>query len=133
MLVDFNTPVGHLLKNINDIVYIIQPISNIPIAQKNIGANLLFESLHLVTMDIIAPVKIVPQQVTTENSLSVECALAGFLASCFSFNKKRGTILPMKGCKENDNTNKDPASGNFKNLDDLVDKIVHILIDIKMI
>ncbi|KAI8446232.1 hypothetical protein BY996DRAFT_6422846 [Phakopsora pachyrhizi] len=88
-----------------------------------IWANLLFESLHLVATDIIAPVKFVPQQVTTENPLSVEYALAGFLASCFSFNKNRGAILPMESCKANDNSIKDPASGTFKNLDDFVNKI----------
>ncbi|CAH7668298.1 hypothetical protein PPACK8108_LOCUS2784 [Phakopsora pachyrhizi] len=133
MLLDFNTPVGHLPKNIHDIVYIMQPICNPPIAQQMIWANLLFESLHLVARDIIAPVKFVPQQVTTENPLSVEYALAGFLASCFSFNKNRGAILPMEGCKANDNTIKDPAAGTFKNLDDFVDKIVHVLIAIDMV
>ncbi|CAH7681111.1 hypothetical protein PPACK8108_LOCUS13670 [Phakopsora pachyrhizi] len=97
MLLDFNTPVGHLPKNIHDIVYIMQPICNPPIAQQMIWANLFFESLHLVARDIIAPVKFVPQQVTTENPLSFEYALAGFLASCFSFNKNRGAILPMEG------------------------------------
>ncbi|KAI8458538.1 hypothetical protein BY996DRAFT_6842865, partial [Phakopsora pachyrhizi] len=101
MLLDFNTPVGHLPKNIHDIVYVMQ--------------------------DKIAPVKFVPQQVTTENPLSVEYALAGFLASCFSFNKNRSAILPMEGCKANDNTIKDPASETFKNLDDFVEKIVHVL------
>ncbi|CAH7690690.1 hypothetical protein PPACK8108_LOCUS26115, partial [Phakopsora pachyrhizi] len=39
---------------------------------------------------------------------------------------------PRKGCKSNDNTIKDPASGTFKNLDDFVDKIVHVLIAINM-
>ncbi|KAI8448430.1 hypothetical protein BY996DRAFT_6419754 [Phakopsora pachyrhizi] len=133
MLLDFNTPVDHLPKNIHDIVYIIQPICNPPIAQQMIWANLLFESLHLVARDIIAPVKFVPQQVTTENPLSVEYALAGFLASCFSFNKNRGAILPIEGCKANDNNIKDPAAGTFKNLDDFVDKIVHVLIAINMV
>ncbi|CAH7686727.1 hypothetical protein PPACK8108_LOCUS21424 [Phakopsora pachyrhizi] len=133
MLLDFNTPVDHLPKNIHDIVYIMQPICNPPIAQQMIWANLLFELLHLVARDIIAPVKFVPQQVTTENPLSVEYALAGFLASCFSFNKNRGAILPMEGCKANDNTIKDPAAGTFKNLDDFVDKIVHVLIAINMV
>ncbi|CAH7675634.1 hypothetical protein PPACK8108_LOCUS10666 [Phakopsora pachyrhizi] len=133
MLLDFNTPVGHLPKNIHDIVYIMQPICNPPIAQQMIWANLLFESLHLVARDIIAPVKFLPQQVTTENPLSVEYALAGFLASCFSFNKNRGAILPMEGCKANDNTIKDPAAGTFKKLDDFVDKIVHVLIAINMV
>ncbi|KAI8458358.1 hypothetical protein BY996DRAFT_6410967 [Phakopsora pachyrhizi] len=133
MLLDSNTPVGHLPKNIHDIVYIMCPICNPPIAQQMIWANLLFESLHLVARDIIAPVKFVPQQVTTENPLSVEYALAGFLASCFSFNKNRGAILPMEGCKANNNTIKDPASGTFKNLDDFVDKIVHVLIAINMV
>ncbi|CAH7690208.1 hypothetical protein PPACK8108_LOCUS25480 [Phakopsora pachyrhizi] len=133
MLLDFNTPVGHLPKNIHDIVYIMQPICNPPIAQQMIWANLLFESLHLVARDIIAPVKFVPQQVTTENPLSVEYALTGFLASCFSFNKNRGAILPMEGCKANDNTIKDPAAGTFKNLDGFVDKIVHVLIAINMV
>ncbi|KAI8460987.1 hypothetical protein BY996DRAFT_6693851 [Phakopsora pachyrhizi] len=133
MLLDFNTPVGHLPKNIHDIVYIMQPICNPPIAQQMIWANLLFELLHLVSRDIIAPVKFVPQQVTTENPLSVEYSLAGFLASCFSFNKNRGAILPMEGCKANDNTIKDQASGTFKNLDDFVDKIVHVLIAINMV
>ncbi|CAH7675214.1 hypothetical protein PPACK8108_LOCUS10191 [Phakopsora pachyrhizi] len=133
MLLDFNTLVGHLPKNIHDIVYIMQPICNPPFAQQMIWANLLFELLHLVARDIIAPVKFVPQQVTTENPLSVEYALAGFLASCFSFNKNRGAILPMEGCKANDNTIKDPASGTFKNLDDFMDKIVHVLIAINMV
>ncbi|CAH7668834.1 hypothetical protein PPACK8108_LOCUS3390 [Phakopsora pachyrhizi] len=133
MLLDFNTPVGHLPKNIHDIVYIMQPICNPPIAQQMIWANLLFESLHLVARDIIAPVKFVPQQVTTENPLSVEYALAGFLASCFSLNKNRGAILPMEGSKANDNTIKDPAAGTFKNLDNFVDKIVHVLIAINMV
>ncbi|CAH7682588.1 hypothetical protein PPACK8108_LOCUS15567 [Phakopsora pachyrhizi] len=133
MLLDFNTPVGHLPKNIHDIVYIMQPICNPPIAQQMIWANLLFELLHLVARDIIAPVEFVPQQVTTENPLSVEYALAGFLASCFSFNKNRGAILPMEGCKANDNTIKDPAAGTFKNLDDFMDKIVHVLIAINMV
>ncbi|CAH7684966.1 hypothetical protein PPACK8108_LOCUS19419 [Phakopsora pachyrhizi] len=133
MLLDFNTPVGHLPKNIHDIVYIMQPICSPPIAQQMIWANLLFELLHLVARDIIAPVKFVPQQVTTENPLSVEYTLAGFLASCFSFNKNRGTILPMEGCKAIDNTIKDPAAGTFKNLDDFVEKIVHVLIAINMV
>ncbi|KAI8446686.1 hypothetical protein BY996DRAFT_7792818 [Phakopsora pachyrhizi] len=133
MLLDFSTPVGHLPKNIHDIVYDMQPICNPPIAQQMIWANLLFELLHMVARDIIAPVKFVPQQVTTENPLSVEYTLAGFFASCFSFNKNRGAILPMEGCKANDNTIKDPASGTFKNLDDFVDKIIHVLIAINMV
>ncbi|KAI8459926.1 hypothetical protein BY996DRAFT_6756842 [Phakopsora pachyrhizi] len=133
MLLDFNTPVGHPPKNIHEVVYIMQPICNPPIAQQMIWANLLFESLHLVARNIIAPVKFGPQQVATENPLSVEYALAGFLASCFSFNKNRGAILPMEGCKSNDNTIKDPATGTFKNLDDFVDKIVHVLIAINMV
>ncbi|KAI8455502.1 hypothetical protein BY996DRAFT_8686272 [Phakopsora pachyrhizi] len=54
-------------------------------------------SQWLKHLDDVAPVKFVPQQVTTENPLSVEYALAGFLASCFSFNKNRGAILPMEG------------------------------------
>ncbi|KAI8443511.1 hypothetical protein BY996DRAFT_8239470 [Phakopsora pachyrhizi] len=116
MLLDFNTPVGHLPKNIHDIVYIMQPICNPPIAQQMIWANLLFELLHLVARDIIAPVKFVPQQVTTENPLS-----------------NRGAILPMEGCKANDNTIKDPAAGTFKNLDNFVDKIFHVLIAINMV
>ncbi|KAI8448249.1 hypothetical protein BY996DRAFT_7609374 [Phakopsora pachyrhizi] len=107
MLLDFNTPVGHLPKNIHDIVYIMQPLCNPQIAQQMIWANLLFELLLLVARDIIAPVKFAPQQ-------------------------NRGAILPMEGCKSNDNTIKDPASGTFKNLDDFVDKIVHVLIAINM-
>ncbi|KAI8454590.1 hypothetical protein BY996DRAFT_8686701 [Phakopsora pachyrhizi] len=90
-------------------------------------------SQWLKHLDNVAPVKFVPQQVTTENPLSVEYALAGFLASCFSFNKNRGAILPMEGCKAIDNTIKDPAAGTFKNLDDFVDKIVHVLIAINMV
>ncbi|CAH7669470.1 expressed protein [Phakopsora pachyrhizi] len=113
MLLDFNTPVGHLPKNIHDIVYIMQPICNPPIAQQMMWANLLIELLHLVASDIIEPVEFVPQQVTTENTLSVEYALAGF--------------------KANDNTIKNPAAGTFKNLDDFVDKIVHVLIAINMV
>ncbi|CAH7689065.1 hypothetical protein PPACK8108_LOCUS24124 [Phakopsora pachyrhizi] len=108
MLLDFSTPVGHLQKNIHDIVYVMQPICNPPIAQQMIWANLLFELLHMVARDIIAPVKFVPQQ-------------------------NRGAILPMEGCKANDNTIKDPASGTFKNLDNFVDKIVHVLIAINMV
>ncbi|KAI8456949.1 hypothetical protein BY996DRAFT_6411995 [Phakopsora pachyrhizi] len=98
-----------------------------------IWVNLLFESLHLAATDIIAPAKFVPQNVTKENLLSVEYALAGFLVSCFSFNKNRCAILSMGGCKGNDNTIKDPAAGTFKNLDDFVDKIVYVLIAINIV
>ncbi|KAI8460680.1 hypothetical protein BY996DRAFT_6409213 [Phakopsora pachyrhizi] len=87
MLLDSNSPVGHLTKNIHDIVCIMRPISNPPVSQRMIWANLLFESFHLVARDIIAPATFEPQKVTTDNPLSVECALAEFLASCFSFNK----------------------------------------------
>ncbi|KAI8461286.1 hypothetical protein BY996DRAFT_6408784 [Phakopsora pachyrhizi] len=110
-----------------------QPICNPLIAQQVIWANIFFESLHLVARDIIAPVKFVPPEVTTENALSVEYALAGLLASSFSLNKNRSVILPMEGCKENDNTIKDPAAGTFKNLDDFVDKILYVLIAINMV
>ncbi|CAH7674686.1 hypothetical protein PPACK8108_LOCUS9608 [Phakopsora pachyrhizi] len=47
--------------------------------------------------------------------------------------ENRGAILPMEGCKANDNTIKDPAAGTFKNLDEFVDKIVHVLIAINMV
>ncbi|KAI8458550.1 hypothetical protein BY996DRAFT_8405236 [Phakopsora pachyrhizi] len=55
------------------------------------------------------------------------------VASCFSFNKNRGAILPMEGFKAIYNTIKDPAAGTFKNLDDFMDKIVHVLIAINMV
>ncbi|KAI8455843.1 hypothetical protein BY996DRAFT_8686110 [Phakopsora pachyrhizi] len=54
-------------------------------------------------------------------------------ATLGSIYHNRGAILPMEGCKANDNTIKDPASGTFKNLDDFVDKIVHVLIAINMV
>ncbi|KAI8459503.1 hypothetical protein BY996DRAFT_6410128 [Phakopsora pachyrhizi] len=96
MLLDSNIPVGHLPKNIHNIVCIMLPIYNPPVSQWIIWANLLFESLHLVARDIIAPVKFEPQKVTTDNPLSVEFALAGFLASCFSFNKNKSAVLPIE-------------------------------------
>ncbi|KAI8444896.1 hypothetical protein BY996DRAFT_8042191, partial [Phakopsora pachyrhizi] len=108
MLLDFNTSVSHLPKNIYEVFCIMQPICNPPIAQQMICANLLFKLIHLVAMDIIAPVRFVLQKVTTENPLSVEYSLA-----------IRGAILPMEDC-------------NFKNLDEFVDKIVHVLIAINM-
>ncbi|KAI8458859.1 hypothetical protein BY996DRAFT_6410599 [Phakopsora pachyrhizi] len=98
-----------------------------------IWVNLLFKSLHLVAKDIIAPVKFEPQKVTTDNHLSVECALAGFLASCFSFNKNKSVVLQIEGLKGNEEPIKDPAAGAFKNLDDFVNKIVHVLIAINMV
>ncbi|CAH7666392.1 hypothetical protein PPACK8108_LOCUS743 [Phakopsora pachyrhizi] len=130
ILLDSNTPIGHLPKNIHNIVYIMRPISNPPVSQQMIWANFLFESLHLVARDIIAPVKFRPHKVTADNTLSVECALAGFLASSFSFNKNKSAVLPIEGLKGNEEPIKDHAAGTFKNLDDFVDKIVHVLIDI---
>ncbi|KAI8453487.1 hypothetical protein BY996DRAFT_6414621 [Phakopsora pachyrhizi] len=128
-----------LVKNRNGRIEGIEFLNYLPSGIKIKSDYGTFSSQHLkhlidvVTRDITAPVKFVPQQVTTENLLSAECALAGFLASSFFFNKNRGTILPMKGCKGNDNTIKDPAPGAFKNLDDLVGKIVHILLASNMV
>ncbi|CAH7689445.1 hypothetical protein PPACK8108_LOCUS24526 [Phakopsora pachyrhizi] len=107
--------------------------SNSPVSQRMIWANLLFESFHLFAKDIIAPATFEPQKVTTDNPLSVECALAGFLASCFSFNKNKSAVLPIKGLKGNEETIKDPPSGTFKNLNDFLDKIIHVLIAINMV
>ncbi|KAI8462038.1 hypothetical protein BY996DRAFT_8445806 [Phakopsora pachyrhizi] len=89
--------------------------------------------LNTVARDIIAPIKFEPQKVTTDNPLSVECSLAGFLASCFSFNKNKSAVLPIEGLKVNEEHIKDPAAETFKNLDDFVDKIVHVLIAINMV
>ncbi|KAI8450026.1 hypothetical protein BY996DRAFT_6417797 [Phakopsora pachyrhizi] len=133
MLQDSNSPVGHLPKNIHEIVCIMRPISNPPVSQQMIWANLLFESFHLVARDIIAPATFEPQKVTTDNPLSVECALAGFLASCFSFNKNKSAVLPIKGLKGNEETIKDSSSGTFKNLNDFLDKFIHVLIAINMV
>ncbi|KAI8456359.1 hypothetical protein BY996DRAFT_6412465 [Phakopsora pachyrhizi] len=83
--------------------------------------------------DIIAPEKFEPQKVATDNPLSVERALAGFLASCFSFNKNKSAVVPIEGLKGNGEPIKDPAAGMFKNLDDFVDKIAHVLIAINMV
>ncbi|KAI8444680.1 hypothetical protein BY996DRAFT_6425459 [Phakopsora pachyrhizi] len=133
MLLDFNSPVGHLPNNIHDIVCFMRPISNPPVSQRMTWANLLFESLHLVARDIIAPATFEPQKVTTDNPLSVECALAGFLVSCFSFNKNKSAVLRIKGLKGNEETIKDPSAGTVKNLNDFVDKIIHVLIAINMV
>ncbi|KAI8454869.1 hypothetical protein BY996DRAFT_6505544 [Phakopsora pachyrhizi] len=78
--------------------------------------------------------------VKNRNSRIEGVDLPNYLPSGIEIKSDYGTSISQwlrhledAGCKANDNTIKDPASGTFKNLDDFVDKIVHVLIAINMV
>ncbi|CAH7680104.1 hypothetical protein PPACK8108_LOCUS13321, partial [Phakopsora pachyrhizi] len=130
VLYNSQTSIGHLPKHVQEIVQILQPLSNPSHFRRTLWANLLFESINLVSREVTPPATFNPQNATDSNPLAVETALAGFLGSCFSFNKKKAAVLSIEG---NPESSMNSCSRNFKNLDDFVDRIIHLLLALNMV
>ncbi|MBW0545187.1 hypothetical protein O181_084902, partial [Austropuccinia psidii MF-1] len=96
---------------------------------KNFWENVMFESISLVSYDVIAPKPYVAPTSNSTNPLGLKRGAVEYLASCFSKSKKCATQLSIEGGgADNEIYTKPP-----KNLEDLMDTVIHLMIAYNMV
>ncbi|MBW0521078.1 hypothetical protein O181_060793 [Austropuccinia psidii MF-1] len=96
---------------------------------KHFWENVMFESISLVSYDVIAPK---PYGATTSNStdpLGLKWGAVEYLASCLSKLKQCATQLSIEGRMADNEISKKP----HKNLEDLMDTVIHLMIVYNMV
>ncbi|MBW0593591.1 hypothetical protein O181_133306 [Austropuccinia psidii MF-1] len=91
--------------------------------------NVMFESISLVSYNVIAPKPYVALTSNLTDALGLEWGAVEYLASCLSKLKKRATQLSIEGGGADNEISKKP----YKNLEDLMDTVVHLMIAYNMV
>ncbi|MBW0575645.1 hypothetical protein O181_115360 [Austropuccinia psidii MF-1] len=89
----------------------------------------MFESISLVSYDVIAPKPYVAPTSNSTNPLGLERGAVEYLASCLSKLKKRATQLRIEGSRADNEISTKP----HKNLEDLMDTVIHLIIAYNMV
>ncbi|MBW0541987.1 hypothetical protein O181_081702 [Austropuccinia psidii MF-1] len=87
-------------------------------------ANFIFESISLVSYDVIAPKPYVAPTSNSTDPLGLEWGKAEYLASCLSKSKQHATQRSIEGGGADNEILKKP----HKNLEDLIDTVIHLMI-----
>ncbi|MBW0523020.1 hypothetical protein O181_062735, partial [Austropuccinia psidii MF-1] len=95
----------------------------------NFWANVMFESIILVSYNVIAPKPFVAPTTSLTNPLGIELGVVEYLASCLSKSKKRATQLRIEGGGAHNEISTKP----HKNLEDLMDTVIHLMIAYNMV
>ncbi|MBW0543764.1 hypothetical protein O181_083479 [Austropuccinia psidii MF-1] len=91
---------------------------------KHFWANVIFESISLVSYNVIAPKPYVAPTSNSTNPFGLKRGAVEYLASCLSKSKQRATLLRIEGGgAENEILIK-----LHKNLEYLMDKVIHLMI-----
>ncbi|MBW0483101.1 hypothetical protein O181_022816 [Austropuccinia psidii MF-1] len=96
---------------------------------KHFWENVLFESISLVSYNVIAPKPYVAPTSNSTNPFGLEQGAVEYLASCLSKSKKRATQLSIKGGRADNEILTKP----HKNLEDLMDTVIHLMIAYNMV
>ncbi|MBW0538992.1 hypothetical protein O181_078707 [Austropuccinia psidii MF-1] len=96
---------------------------------KHFWANVMFESISLVSYDVIAPKPYVAPTSNLTDPLGLEWGAVEYLASCLSESKQRATQLSIEGGWAYNEISTKP----HKNLEDLMDKFIHLMIAYNMV
>ncbi|MBW0561856.1 hypothetical protein O181_101571 [Austropuccinia psidii MF-1] len=89
----------------------------------------MFESISLVSYNVIAPKPYVAPTSNLTDPLGLKQGAVEYLASCFSKLKKRETQLSIEGGGADNEISTKP----HKNLEDLMDKVIHLMIVYNMV
>ncbi|MBW0572617.1 hypothetical protein O181_112332 [Austropuccinia psidii MF-1] len=92
-------------------------------------ANVMFESISLVSYDVIAPKPYVALTSNSTNPLGLEWGAVEYLASCFSKSKQHEKQLSIEGSTADNEISTKPQ----KNLEDLMDTVIHLMIVYNMV
>ncbi|MBW0552606.1 hypothetical protein O181_092321 [Austropuccinia psidii MF-1] len=89
----------------------------------------MFESISLVSFNVIAPKPYVAPTSNLTNPLGLEQGEVEYLASCLSESKQRATHLSIEGGGADNEILTKP----HKNLKDLMDTVIHLMIAYNMV
>ncbi|MBW0594085.1 hypothetical protein O181_133800 [Austropuccinia psidii MF-1] len=89
----------------------------------------MFESISLVSYNVIAPKPYVAPTSNLTNPLGLKQGEVEYLASCLSKSKQRATQLSIEGGGADNEISTKP----HKNLEDLMDTVIHLMIAYNMV
>ncbi|MBW0512012.1 hypothetical protein O181_051727 [Austropuccinia psidii MF-1] len=92
-------------------------------------ANVMFESISLVSYNVIASKQYVAPKSNLTNPLGLKRGVVEYLASCFSKWKKHATQLQI----ESGSADNEILTKPHKNLEDLMDTVIHLIITYNMV
>ncbi|MBW0513089.1 hypothetical protein O181_052804 [Austropuccinia psidii MF-1] len=96
---------------------------------KHFWASVMFESISLVSYNVIAPKPYVAQMSNSTNPLGLKQGAVEYLASCLSKLKQCATQLSIEGGGADNERLKKP----HKSLEDLMDTVSHLMIAYNML
>ncbi|MBW0492047.1 hypothetical protein O181_031762 [Austropuccinia psidii MF-1] len=96
---------------------------------KHFWANVVFESISLVSYNVIAPKPYVPPTSNSTDPVGLKQGTVEYLASCLSKAKQRATQLGNEGGGADNEILTKP----HKSLEDLMDTVIHLMISYNMV
>ncbi|MBW0545629.1 hypothetical protein O181_085344 [Austropuccinia psidii MF-1] len=95
---------------------------------KHFRENFMFESISLVTYNVIAPKPYVAPTSNSTDPLGLKRGAVEYLASCLSKSKQCETQLRIDGGRADNEI----STKTHKNLEDLMDTVIHLMIAYNM-
>ncbi|MBW0534630.1 hypothetical protein O181_074345 [Austropuccinia psidii MF-1] len=96
---------------------------------KHFWANVMFESISLVSYNVIAPKPYVAPTKHSTNPVGLEWGAVEYLASCLSKKKECETQLRIEGGRADNEI----LTKMHKNLEELLDTVIHLMIAYNMV
>ncbi|MBW0506439.1 hypothetical protein O181_046154 [Austropuccinia psidii MF-1] len=96
---------------------------------KHFWENVMFESISLVSYNVIAPKPYVAPASNLTNPLGLKQGAVEYLASCLSKSKQCATQISIEGGGADNKISTKP----HKNLEDLIDTVIHLIIAYNMV
>ncbi|MBW0572459.1 hypothetical protein O181_112174 [Austropuccinia psidii MF-1] len=112
----------HSFKMVQSLFYSSNPI-------KHFWENVMFESISLVSYNVIAPKPYVAPKSNLTNPLGLKWGAVEYLSSCLSKSKQSATQLSIEGGGADNEILTKP----HKNLEDLMDTVIHLMIAYNMV
>ncbi|MBW0554512.1 hypothetical protein O181_094227 [Austropuccinia psidii MF-1] len=94
---------------------------------KHFWENVMFESISLVSYNVISPRPYVAPTSNLTDPLGLKWGAVEYLASCLSKSKQCSTQLSIEGGRADNEI----STKQQKNLEDLMDTVIHLLIAYK--
>ncbi|MBW0489193.1 hypothetical protein O181_028908 [Austropuccinia psidii MF-1] len=96
---------------------------------KKFWANFMFESISLVSYNVISPKPYVAPATNSDDPLGIKQRASEYLASSLSKYKQFPTQLSI----ESGGADKETSTNLHKNLEDLMDTVIHLMIMYNMV
>ncbi|MBW0490351.1 hypothetical protein O181_030066 [Austropuccinia psidii MF-1] len=117
-------PPDNLLKTEHSFFKIVQSLLYLSNPIKNFWENFMFESISLVSYNVIAPKPYVAPTSNSTDPLGLEWVAVKYLVSFLSKSKQRGTQLRIEGGRADNEI----LTKRHKNPEDLMDEVIHLII-----